>query len=163
MLLAANALPRKVKLKSTTFDLDLAAVEAAIGPKTRLVIVKTPHKSDRRAELEQFVMDAWRAPKRLFHIHPPDQDAQLRLDLRSPSPCARLPTPVATKSGSVPTHKRLRPDESENLSFLETSDTGGQRNQRSWFVSNHDHAASASRQSTDVGVPHFRPQAGSST
>jgi aspartate aminotransferase len=43
MLLAANAVPRKVKLQSPTFDLDLAAVEAAIGPKTRLVIVNTPH------------------------------------------------------------------------------------------------------------------------
>ena len=26
----------------------------------------------------------WRAPKRIFDAHPPDQDAQLRLDLRSP-------------------------------------------------------------------------------
>jgi len=43
MLLAADAVPRKVKLKAQTFDLDLAAIEAAIGPKTRLVIVNTPH------------------------------------------------------------------------------------------------------------------------
>ena len=34
---------RKVKLKVPTFDLDLSAIEAAIGPKTRLVIVNTPH------------------------------------------------------------------------------------------------------------------------
>jgi hypothetical protein len=47
--------------------------------------------------------------------HPPDQDAQFRLDLRSPSPWARLPTPVAAKSGSVPTHERLGPDDCENL------------------------------------------------
>jgi hypothetical protein len=47
--------------------------------------------------------------------HPPDQDAQLRLDLRSPSPWARLPTPVAAKSGSVPTHERLWPDDCEDL------------------------------------------------
>ena len=32
MLLAADAVPRKVKLKASTFDLDLAAIEAAIGP-----------------------------------------------------------------------------------------------------------------------------------
>ena len=43
MLLAADAVPRKVKLKLPTFDLDLSAIEAAIGPKTRLVIVNTPH------------------------------------------------------------------------------------------------------------------------
>ena len=43
MLLTADAVPRKVKLKASTFDLDLAAIEAAIGPKTRLVIVNSPH------------------------------------------------------------------------------------------------------------------------
>jgi aspartate aminotransferase len=43
MLLAANAVPRKVRLRAPAFDLDLASIEAAIGPKTRLVIVNTPH------------------------------------------------------------------------------------------------------------------------
>jgi aspartate aminotransferase len=43
MLLAADAVPRKVKLKLPTFDLDLSAIEAAMGPSTRLVIVNTPH------------------------------------------------------------------------------------------------------------------------
>jgi aspartate aminotransferase len=43
MLLAADAIPRKVKLKLPTFDLDLSAIEAAVGPRTRLVIVNTPH------------------------------------------------------------------------------------------------------------------------
>jgi aspartate aminotransferase len=42
-LLAADAVPVKVALKAPSFDLDLAAIEAAIGPKTRLVIVNTPH------------------------------------------------------------------------------------------------------------------------
>src|SRR6266568_7247587 len=70
---------------------------------------------DFKPELEQFAVDAWRAPKRIFDAHPPDQDAQLRLDLRSPSPWARLPTPVAAKAGSVPTHERLGPDDCENL------------------------------------------------
>src|SRR5712664_1228068 len=70
---------------------------------------------DLKPELEQFAVDAWRAPKRIFDAHSPDQDAQLRLDLRSPSPWARLPTPVAAKAGSVPTQERLRPDACENL------------------------------------------------
>jgi aspartate aminotransferase len=43
MLLLADAVPRKVKLKAATFDLDLAAIEAAIGRRTRLVIVNSPH------------------------------------------------------------------------------------------------------------------------
>jgi aspartate aminotransferase len=43
MLLAADAVPRKVALKAPAFDLDLAAIDAAIGLRTRLVIVNTPH------------------------------------------------------------------------------------------------------------------------
>ena len=43
MLIAADAVPRKVQLEQPRFDLDLAAIEAAIGPRTRLVIVNTPH------------------------------------------------------------------------------------------------------------------------
>ena len=69
---------------------------------------------DLKSELEQFAVDAWRAPKRIFDAHPPDQDAQLGLDLRSPSSWARLPTPITAKSGSVPTHERLRPNDCED-------------------------------------------------
>ena len=43
MLLAAGAVPRKVQLTQPQFDLDLDSIEAAIGPRTRLVIVNTPH------------------------------------------------------------------------------------------------------------------------
>ena len=43
LLLAAAAVPRKVALKPPAFDLDLGAIDAAIGPKTRLVILNTPH------------------------------------------------------------------------------------------------------------------------
>ena len=43
MLFAADAVPKKVPLKGERFDLDLEAIEAAITPKTRLVIVNTPH------------------------------------------------------------------------------------------------------------------------
>src|SRR3984893_16609025 len=71
--------------------------------------------SDLKPELEQFAVNAWRAPKRVFDAHPPDQRAQLRVDLRSPSQWARLPTPVATKTGPVPTHERLGPDDCEDL------------------------------------------------
>src|ERR1700682_5897789 len=70
---------------------------------------------DLKPELEQFAVNAGRAPKRIFDAHPPDQRAQLRVDLRSPSQWARLPTPVAKKAGSMPTHERLGPDDCENL------------------------------------------------
>src|ERR1700679_1004622 len=40
---------------------------------------------------------------------------QLRVDPRSPSLGARLPTPVAAKAGPVPAHERLGPDDGENL------------------------------------------------
>ena len=43
LLLAAAAVPRKVALKAPAFDLDLDAIAAAVSPKTRLVIVNTPH------------------------------------------------------------------------------------------------------------------------
>lgn len=43
MLLAADAVPCKIALKAPAFDLDLTAIDAAIGPRTRLVIVNTPH------------------------------------------------------------------------------------------------------------------------
>src|SRR3984957_20857150 len=44
---------------------------------------------DFKPELEQFAVDTWRAPKRIFDAHPPDQCAQFRVDLRSPSQWAR--------------------------------------------------------------------------
>jgi aspartate aminotransferase len=43
MLLAADAVPKKLPVKLPSFDLDLDAIEAAIGPRTRLLIVNTPH------------------------------------------------------------------------------------------------------------------------
>src|SRR5258705_2711363 len=60
-------------------------------------------------------MDTRRAPKRICDAHPPDQNAQLRLDLRSPSPWARFPTAVAANAGPMPTQQRLGTDDRENL------------------------------------------------
>src|SRR6202163_2870934 len=70
---------------------------------------------DLKPELEQFAVNARRAPKRVFDAHPPDQRAQLRVDLRSPSLWARLPTPVAAKAAPVPTQERLGPDDRKDL------------------------------------------------
>ncbi|WP_413874274.1 aminotransferase class I/II-fold pyridoxal phosphate-dependent enzyme [Albidovulum sp.] len=43
MLSARNARPVPVPLAEGTFDLDLDAIEAAISPRTRIVVVNTPH------------------------------------------------------------------------------------------------------------------------
>jgi aspartate aminotransferase len=43
MLRAADATPKKVKLRADRYDLNLAAIDEAISPQTRLVIVNTPH------------------------------------------------------------------------------------------------------------------------
>src|ERR1039458_9716635 len=52
---------------------------------------------------------------RVLHAHPPDQCTEVRLDLRSPSPGARLPTPVTAKADPMPPHERLRLDDREDL------------------------------------------------
>jgi hypothetical protein len=70
---------------------------------------------DLKPQLEQFGMNAWRAPKWVLDTHPLDQRAQLRLDWRPPSPSTRFPTPVPPKAGPVPTHQRLGPYDRENL------------------------------------------------
>ena len=99
MLLAANAVPRKVNLQSPTFDLDLAAVEAAIGPKTRLVIVNTPHNPTgriySRASLEALADLLERASARIGHrifLLSDEPYRQLRFDGRGfTSPAALYP------------------------------------------------------------------------
>jgi len=69
---------------------------------------------DLKPELEQFAVDARRAPKRILDAHPPDQRAEVRLDLRPPSPRVRHPTPVITETGTMPPHECLRLDDREN-------------------------------------------------
>lgn len=69
MLVSANAVPRPVALKKPRFDLDVAAIEAAIGPRTRIVIVNTPHNPTgriyERADLEALAACLERATKRI--------------------------------------------------------------------------------------------------
>jgi hypothetical protein len=43
---------------------------------------------DLKPKLEQFSVNAWCSPKRIFDAHSSNQSAQLRVDLRSPS-CGR--------------------------------------------------------------------------
>jgi aspartate aminotransferase len=70
-LLAANVTPVKLRLTRPNFDLDLAAIDAAIGPKTRLVIVNTPHNPTgriyRREALTELAELLDRASARIGH------------------------------------------------------------------------------------------------
>jgi aspartate aminotransferase len=70
-LLAGNAVPKKVALIGDRFDLDLGAIERAIGPRTRLVIVNTPHNPTgriyERAVLEELANLLERASRRIGH------------------------------------------------------------------------------------------------
>ena len=69
MLITANSVPRPVALKKPRFDLDADSIGAAIGPRTRLVIVNTPHDPTgriyERADLEALAACLERASKRI--------------------------------------------------------------------------------------------------
>jgi aspartate aminotransferase len=110
MLLAGNAVPRKVNLQPPTFDLDLAAVEAAIGPKTRLLIVNTPHNPTgriySRASLEALADLLERASSKIGHrifLLSDEPYRQLRFDGRGfTSPAALYPwTLISYSFGKV--------------------------------------------------------------
>src|SRR5262249_711857 len=68
-----------------------------------------------KAELEQVAVNAWRSPQWVLDAYPPNQCAQLRINLRPPSKGARLPTPVATKAGTMPTDQGLGADDGDDL------------------------------------------------
>src|SRR5262249_6555222 len=70
---------------------------------------------DLKAELKQFAVDARRSPQRVLDTHAPDQGAQLRVNLRPSAKRARLPTPVPTKAGPMPTDERLWTDDRDDL------------------------------------------------
>jgi hypothetical protein len=60
-------------------------------------------------------VDARCAPQRVLDAHPPNQRAQIRLDLWAPSPRTRLPAPIAAKTRPMPPDERLRTDDRKNF------------------------------------------------
>jgi aspartate aminotransferase len=68
-LLAADAVPIKVPLRQPRFDLDVEAIERAITPRTRLIIVNSPHNPTGRiydrATYEQLAAMLERASERI--------------------------------------------------------------------------------------------------
>ena len=99
LLRAAAAVPRKVALNAPAFDLDLDAIEAAIGPRTRLVVVNSPHNPTgriyTRGTLEQLADRLQRASARIGHriyLLSDEPYRRLRFDGRSfESPAAVYP------------------------------------------------------------------------
>ena len=71
LLLAAAAVPRKVALRAPAFDLDLGAIDAAIGPRTRLVIVNTPHNPTGRIYSREIAGEAGGPPRTRLRPHRP--------------------------------------------------------------------------------------------
>src|SRR5215471_12693849 len=69
----------------------------------------------RKAELEQLAMDARRPPKCILSAYPPDQCPKIGIDLWPASKTARFPPPVATKTGAMPAHEGLGPDDRDGL------------------------------------------------
>src|SRR5437870_4495559 len=74
-------------------------------------VLRDARLSDLEAELEQLAMNARRAPQRIFHAHPPDQCAQIRIDHWSVSERTGFPAPVPAKPGPMPTYESLRSDD----------------------------------------------------
>src|SRR5450830_245631 len=70
---------------------------------------------DLEPELEQFTVNTRCAPKWVLDAHLSDQRTQVSFNQRPPSPRTRLPTPVAAKARTMPTHERLGPDDRENI------------------------------------------------
>ena len=110
MLATASAVPRPVALRKPRFDLDVEAIEGAIGPRTRLVIVNTPHNPTgriyERAELEALAACLERASQRIgrrIFLLSDEPYRRLRFDGRSfTSPAAIYPwTLISYSYGKV--------------------------------------------------------------
>jgi hypothetical protein len=60
-------------------------------------VLRYARLSDFEVELQRFVMDTWNAPQRIVDTHPPDQRAQIHIDLWATTYRSRLPTRVTSK------------------------------------------------------------------
>ncbi len=71
LILAAGGVPVRVPLAQPSFDFDLAAIDAAITPKTRAVLLNTPHNPSGRvyplADLEALAATLRAASERVGH------------------------------------------------------------------------------------------------
>jgi hypothetical protein len=104
---------------------DLAMVVEECEPPLSLILVMSSLQTLQVArnrwfghvepELEQFAMDARRAPPRILLFHAPDQLADFVGHLR-PSTLSRPPAPKQTEASAMPGHHRFRFDDYEGVS-----------------------------------------------
>lgn len=87
---AAGGVPVKVPLTERTFDLDLAAIEHALTPRTRAVIINTPHNPSGRIypegqlrELAALLEDTSRANDRRIFLLSDEAYARILFDGRA--------------------------------------------------------------------------------
>jgi hypothetical protein len=66
-------------------------------------------------ELQQFTMDARRAPQRVLHTHPPDQVPDLNRYLRPAAARTRLPSPIEPKTKPMPAQHSVRLDNHDGI------------------------------------------------
>ncbi len=57
LIVAADGVPVRVKLEAPTFEIDPAAIEAAITPRTRAIIINSPHNPSGRV----YPLETWTA------------------------------------------------------------------------------------------------------
>jgi aspartate aminotransferase len=101
-----GAKPVKVKVREEDFDLDLAAIEAAITPKTRMVIVNTPNNPTGRVyppatleALAEILTAASKRNGRVIYQLSDEPYSRLVFDGKSfPSPSAYYPNTMITYS-----------------------------------------------------------------
>ena len=67
--------------------------------------------------LQQLTVNARRIPKQILNPHPPDQRPQIGIDLRPTSKRSRFPAPVAAKTGTMPAHDGLGPNDCHGLEY----------------------------------------------
>src|SRR5258708_20160335 len=110
MVVAGNVVPRKVPLSRPRSGLDLSAIDAVIGPKTKLVIVNTPHSPTGRIYaadvLQQLASVLECASRRIGHriyLLSDEPYRRLRFDARKfDSPAAFYPwTFISSSYGKV--------------------------------------------------------------
>jgi aspartate aminotransferase len=110
MVLAMGGEPVKVKVRASDFDLDLEAIEAAIGPRTRIVIVNTPNNPTGRVyppetlnRLGDILSAASRRIGRTIYLLSDEPYSRLVFDSRPfHSPAAHYPeTLIAYSYGKV--------------------------------------------------------------
>ena len=106
LILAAGGEPVRVRLEPPAFDLDVAGIEAAITPRTRAVIVNSPHNPSGRVYSAGDLGALADGPDRCLRAHRPSDLAPLRRAVqpdrvrrpRRPAPAEHYPHTVITYS-----------------------------------------------------------------